>query len=93
MVSLDFRAAVFSVHNRHAIAAGWMMTIEALFPNAVTAEVALQKAIEMKPKHVVVVMVDVDGRQTTLTSYMNSADLSFLAMSLQAQVLSTLQGR
>ncbi len=58
---------------------------------AFTPEVILAEAASLKPKRVVVLLIDENGVQQTLTSVMNGEELAFLGLSFQAQLLSTVR--
>lgn len=50
-----------------------------------TPEVVLSKALESQPRQVVVIMMNADGTQTTLMSYMQCQDLAWLKANFDAQ--------
>lgn len=59
--------------------------------SAVTPEVILAEAAALKPKRIVVLMIDENGQQQTLTSVMDGEQLAWLYLSFQAQMLSTVR--
>lgn len=61
------------------------MSIEMLNARGATPEVVLTKALESGPQKVVVIMMNADGTQTTLMSYMPSQDLAWLKANFDAQ--------
>lgn len=68
------------------------MSVEALNKMSATPEFILAKARELDPQLVVVTMLTKTGETVTLMSNMSGQDLTFLSMTLQAQVLDFLRG-
>lgn len=61
------------------------MSVDILNARGATPEVVLTKALESRPQNVVIIMMNADGTQTTLMSYMLSQDLAWLKANFDAQ--------